>query len=233
MPSNGFVIAIDGPVAAGKGTIAPALAQKLGGFYLYTGAMYRCLALYCIENNIDFDNVGLIEQVLDKVNINFEKDQVFLNGENVTERIKEKDVASASSKIAVIPEVREEMVKKQRSIAQEKINKGMIVVAEGRDTATKVFKDAALKVYLTAKVEVRVKRRLAQLRDKGDINLTYNQVLNDVLERDQRDSNRKIDPLVKEPEKFGYFIVNNSDMNEKQTIDFIVKEVQEKGLVSS
>jgi cytidylate kinase len=156
--SKGFVIAIDGPVAAGKGTVSPLLAKNLNGFYLYTGAMYRCLALLCIKRGVDTKDENIVVTILPEFRINVSDNKVFLNGEDVTERIKEEDVAMASSDVAVIKKVREEMVSIQREIANKLIDEGKIVIAEGRDTATRVFPNAKLKIFLTATPEVRTKR---------------------------------------------------------------------------
>ena len=221
---KGFAIAIDGPVAAGKGTIAPRLAKRLNGFYLYTGAMYRCLALVALRENIHLEDEKSLISLLPKVNIEFKDDKVYLNEEDVTERIKDVDVASGSSKVSVIAEVRKYMVKKQQQIAEEAMNEGKIVIAEGRDTGTIVFPDAKLKVFLTAKQKVRVKRRLNQLKDQGKTE-TFQKILVEVKERDKRDKQRETDPLVSSPLKFGYFILDNSSLTEEETLEEIIKKL--------
>jgi len=223
--SKGFVIAIDGPVAAGKGTISPLLAKNLNGFYLYTGAMYRCLALLCIKRGINTKDENAVVNILSEFRINVSDNRVFLNGEDVTERIKEEDVAMASSKVAVIKKVREEMVSIQREIADKLIDEGKIVIAEGRDTATRVFPNAKLKIFLTATPEVRTKRRLLQIEERGG-KAEFENVLKDVKLRDEQDSDREIDPLVKTPQTFGYFVLNDSEMSEEETIKSIIKEVE-------
>lgn len=223
--SKGFVIAIDGPVAAGKGTISPLLAKNLNGFYLYTGAMYRCLALLCIKRGIDTKDENTVVTILPEFRINVSDNKVFLNGEDVTERIKEEDVAMASSDVAVIKKVREEMVSIQREIANKLIDEGKIVIAEGRDTATRVFPNAKLKIFLTATPEVRTKRRLLQIEERGE-KAEFENVLKDVKLRDEQDSDREIDPLVKDPRAFGYFVLNDSEMSEEETIKTIIKEVK-------
>lgn len=223
--SKGFVIAIDGPVAAGKGTVSPLLAKNLNGFYLYTGAMYRCLALLCIKRGIDTKDENTVVAILPEFRINVSDNKVFLNGEDVTERIKEEDVAMASSDVAVIKKVREEMVSIQREIANKLIDEGKIVIAEGRDTATRVFPNAKLKIFLTATPEVRTKRRLLQIEERGE-KAEFENVLKDVKLRDEQDSDREIDPLVKDPQAFGYFVLNDSEMSEEETIKTIIKEVK-------
>lgn len=228
---NPFVIAIDGPVAAGKGTVAPLLAQKLNGFHLYTGSMYRGLALYCIENNIDFRDSGKVGQILDNVNVDISDSSILLNGKDITERIKEQDVADVVPFVAANHVAREKMVKKQQEIAAKYLEKGKIVVAEGRDLGTKVFPDASFKIFLTARPDVRAKRRLEQLREMGEKNIEFNQILKETEERDRIDSSRKKDPLVSDPGKFGYFVLDNSDISENETVGIIIKKLKEEGLI--
>src|SRR5258708_1768659 len=147
---KGYIIAIDGPVASGKGTIANHLARRLKGFDLYTGATYRCLALFCIENKVDLFNKEAIQAAMLHVIIEIKDGKIFLNGNDVTERIKKEDVASKSSIVAAIAGVRKFMVYRQQEIAQKAMQEGKIVIAEGRDTGTVVFPTAELKLYLTA-----------------------------------------------------------------------------------
>ena len=222
---KGYIIAIDGPVASGKGTIAPKLAEKINGVNLYTGGTYRSVALFCLENGIDPSNEEKVLQNLSSINVKLKGNSVFLNGEEVTDKIAGPEVASATSKISTIQGVREAMVEIQRKLATKETDKGKVVVAEGRDTATRVFPEAKVKIYLTAGVEVRAKRRLLQYEEKG-MDIGFSQVLQDTIERDKIDSERKIDPLVMHPEKFGYLIVDNTDQTEDQTVELIVNELK-------
>src|SRR5690349_8682787 len=129
-----LAIAIDGPVAAGKGTIASLLAQKLPGFHLYTGAMYRCVALYCLTQNISLTDKQAVIQALPAIDVDFDdENHVLLNGADITERIKMRDVANATPKVAAFAEVRAAMVAVQQKIGYKKMAKGKIVIAEGRD----------------------------------------------------------------------------------------------------
>lgn len=228
---KGIIIAIDGPVAAGKGTIAPELAQRLHGFYLYTGATYRCLTLYCLQKGISFDDTEAIIAQLSNVTIDLKGLNVYLNGEEVTQAIKGIDVARHVSIVASIPQVRKHMVKRQQEIARESREAGELVVVEGRDTATVVFPEADLKVFLTATPEVRAKRRLAQHRLMGNTTVTFEDVLSDLQKRDKEDTERVADPLVKDPENHGYFIVDNTGMSEAETVDIIIKELQKRNLL--
>lgn len=230
--SKGFEIAIDGPVAAGKGTIAPLLAERLQGFYLYTGGMYRAVALYCLREKIDINSEEKVVAILPEVDIDLSSGRVVLNGEDITERIKREDVASTTSNISTFSQVRAEMVRRQREIGRQKVDEGKMVVAEGRDTGTVVFPDASLKVFLTASKEVRARRRLEQLREQGDTQTTFEQVLKETEERDIRDSEREADPLVSEPKKFGYFVLDNSHLTEEETVEVIIREVVRKKLLN-
>lgn len=225
---KGFVVAIDGPVAAGKGTIAPLLAKKLGGFYLYTGAMYRCLALYCIKRKIRTADSSLIEEATGKIDIDFVDNQVILNGENVTERIKQEDVAMLSSFVAAIPSVRLIMVKKQREIGEKYIREGKVVVAEGRDTATRIFPEALFKLFLTADPKIRADRRLKQIQARDSGVIISDQVLKDINKRDKQDSLRLIDPLPRSPRKLGYFILDNSNLTEEETVKLLYEKIRGK-----
>lgn len=229
--NKGFVIAIDGPVAAGKGTVAPALAEKLHGFYLYTGATYRSLALFCLENGIDVTDEKAVVGALPNVHIDLVDNKVLLNDNDVTERIKEVDVARAVSKVAAFPAVREKMVARQQEIAHAGIEEGKIIVIEGRDTGTVVFPDAALKVFLTAETMVRAQRRLAQFEATGNRTLSLQQVVEDIQLRDKEDTQRAADPLVTDPEKHGYFFVDNSHLSEPETVQIIVDELKRRNIL--
>lgn len=226
---KGFVIAIDGPVASGKGTIAPKLAEKINGIHLYTGGTYRAVALYCLQNNIDVNNKSAVVSALSDIKIDLKGKNVFLNGIDVTEDLKLPKVASLSSIVSAFREVRESMVKVQQKIAAREVVEGRIVIAEGRDTGTKVFPDAKVKIFLTADPKVRAKRRMMQYEEKG-INLGFEVVLKETLERDKRDFERETDPLSKDPEKLGYLVIDSSNQTEDQTIDIIVAELKKLGI---
>ncbi len=220
MNEEKFVIAIDGPVASGKGTIASRLAQELHGLYLYTGAMYRIVALASFESNIDLNDESLVVSLLPKISISYDGEKVFFNGRDVTERIKEQDTANGASIVGVYPQVRAALVQMQQQIGRDAISKGKIVVTEGRDTATKVFPDALVKIYLTATDEIRAKRRLLQYEQKG-AETTLQYVLEEIAERDKRDRERATDPLPSNPQQVGYTIIDNSTMSEEETLHAI------------
>ncbi|HUQ85619.1 MAG TPA: (d)CMP kinase [Candidatus Limnocylindrales bacterium] len=226
--NKGFVIAIDGPVASGKGALAAQLAKKLKGFYLYTGAMYRSVAFLCIEKGIDLENESDVESVLSDLNIELENDRVILNGQDVTERLNEPDTASGSSVVGVYPNVRQVAVLKQQEIGEKAIKNGKIVVAEGRDIGTVVFPNAAAKIYLTARPEIRAKRRMEQfITQKKDLT----KELQNLKTRDKRDTEREVGPLPSDPENLGYFILDNSDLTEDQTMEKVLGELKKRNLI--
>lgn len=228
---NGFIIAIDGPVASGKGTIAPLLAHKLEGFYLDTGVFYRCLAFYCLSNGISLGDTTTVIDSLKNIQISFDDGIVSLNGRDVTSVIRTVEVSSGSSKVAALDKVQEEIVKRLHDVAQEKADQGLVVVVEGRNAATAIVPNAAFKLYLTASLEVRAKRRMEQWVAKGIAVVTLEQVKEDITIRDQRDMNRATFPLISEPEKFGYTVLDNSTLSQEETLDAIIAELKKRNLL--
>jgi len=226
---KGFIIAIDGPVASGKGTLAKKLAKTLNGFHLYTGAMYRSVALMCTEKGLDLDNEREVESVLPDLNIGFEDEKILLNSRDVTERLKEPDTASGASVVGVYPKVRKSVDQKLQELAEKVSGKGKIVVTEGRDTGTTIFPKAPLKIYLTATDEVRAKRRMEQYI-KEEKNLQKE--LEELKRRDKRDKERSVSPLPTNPEELGYFVLDNSDMSEQETLDTIKTELRRRKLIN-
>src|SRR5581483_2952975 len=226
-PQKGFSIAIDGPVASGKGTIARMLAERLNGFDLYTGAMYRCVALYCIENAIDLTAESLVVNALSNIQLDLRDKKIFLNNKDVTERIKESDTASGSSVVGVYLQVRRTLVKRQQEIAQREIENGKVVVAEGRDVGTVVLPNAQIKIFITADPLVRAKRR----KEQENLPEELEEVLEEVRKRDYRDTHRDLDPMVSEPEKFGYFIVDTSNQTQEESVATIMEEIKKRGLI--
>lgn len=220
------MIAIDGPVAAGKGTVAGQLADRLHGFHLNTGAMYRCLALYCIEHSVDTQDKHAVIEALSHARFELDHNKVELNGVDVIERIKQRDVTTLVPKVAAIKEVREEMVKRQREIGLKMAEKGYIVLTEGRDAATKIFPDARLKLFLTARPEVRAKRRFEQMGGETNKTITFDQILADTKDRDYKDIHRDASPLSSNPEKDGYFLIDDSNQTEEATIATVLKEIE-------
>ena len=187
-----FSIAIDGPAGAGKSTVAKAVATELNAMYLDTGAMYRAFGLYMLRRGAIKDKSAIIAAV-DDVDITVEfidgAQHIFLGGEDVSDAIREPEVSMAASEVSTVPEVRERMVALQRKIAE-----GHDVIMDGRDIGTKVLPNATLKIYLTASVEERARRRCLELEQKG-IPEPYEKVLEEMKARDYQDTHRAASPL--------------------------------------
>lgn len=192
-----IIIAIDGHSSCGKSSTAKALAKIIGYGYIDTGAMYRAVTLYLQENNIGLDNSAAIAHALEKITIDFryskenDQNEVFLNGENVESRIRTLEVASQVSNVATIAAVRHKLVTSQQDMGRKRG-----VIMDGRDIGTNVFPNAELKVFMTASVDVRAERRLKELHDRGDVDITLEEVKSNLEERDFIDSNRKESPLI-------------------------------------
>ncbi len=185
------VIAIDGPSASGKGTVARLVAQRLEFHYLDSGALYRLLALAALKSGADLTDEAALVRLLDTLEFRFEGYNISLNQYLVTDSLREEAVSDAASRVAALPAVRQMLLKRQRSFRQPP---GL--VADGRDMGSVVFPDAVLKIYLTADAAERARRRHKQLIDKGmDANMTT--LLRDILDRDERDSTRAAAPLQK------------------------------------
>ncbi len=187
-------VAIDGPAGAGKSTISKVVAKKLGLIYVDTGAMYRAVALYAIQNAMDTKNVdGALEASLDKISIDIAyqdgEQHIFLNGEDVSGLIRTPEVSMGASNVATLPCVRLKLVELQREIAKKQS-----VIMDGRDIGTYVLPDADIKIFLTASVEARAKRRHKELIEKGT-SVSYEEVLLDMQKRDLNDSTRAFAPL--------------------------------------
>lgn len=206
-------IAIDGPSAAGKSTIAKLLASKLGYVHLDTGAMYRCCAYEAHIKNIDMDDEEQLKQLMETINISFDSDNhVFINGNDVSLEIRTNENGMRTSLISQIHVVREKLVEMQRKIAE---GKGYIL--DGRDIGTVVLKDAELKIYLIASVDSRAMRRFKELELKG-LNPIYEEIAEDLKKRDEQDMNRKESPLKKAEDAIE---VDTSDM----TIEEVCEEI--------
>ena len=183
------VIAIDGPAASGKGTIAQGVAAALGFRYLDSGSLYRLVALEALRRKVELDDAPRLAALADGLEPAFADARILLGGEDVTEAIRAEEVGAAASKVAIQPRVRTALLTRQRAF---RAAPGL--VAEGRDMGTVVFPDAALKIYLTASPEARAARRHKQLIDKGN-SITIQGLLRDIHERDGRDSARAEAPL--------------------------------------
>ena len=213
----GYNVAIDGPAGAGKSTIAKRVAKELGFVYVDTGAMYRALAVYFLELGLkpeDADKIALACKDAE-VTIGYEDgvQQVYLNGENVTGKLRTEEVGNMASVSSAIGEVRAQLLELQREMARTKD-----VVMDGRDIGTNILPNADVKIYLTASVETRAKRRYLELQEKG-VACDLNEIAHDIEERDTRDMNREIAPLKQAEDAV---FLDSSDM----TIDEVVGAVK-------
>jgi cytidylate kinase len=222
-----FHIAIDGPVAAGKGTVSKLVAERLGFLYVDTGAMYRVTALLGLRNDVSLDDENQLAELIRQSHIDMrnpnedERDgrltTVLLDSEDVSWKIRTEEVGNGASQVAQYPAVREQLVAKQQEIAQ-----GKDVVMEGRDITHKVLPQANLKIYLTGSDIVRAKRRHMQLMTRG-VDISLDDVFADLIERDKRDSERKTDPLKIVPDAW---VVDTSDFTIDEVVELIVGRVK-------
>lgn len=221
----GFQIAIDGPAGAGKSTISKMVAQKLGYVYIDTGAMYRAFGLYLIRNGIEISDTEKVKAACNEVNISITtsvidgEQIVYLNDEDVTGLIRTEEAGNMASACGTVPEVREKLVALQKAMTDT-----MDVVMEGRDICTAVLPNAQVKIYLTASVEERARRRCRQLMNKG---IPYNSddVENDIKARDYQDMNRTISPLRRADDAK---LIDSSDMTIEAVVNVIVTEAKSK-----
>nr|WP_296265508.1 (d)CMP kinase [uncultured Merdimonas sp.] len=213
----GYKVAIDGPAGAGKSTIARLAAEELGFVYVDTGAMYRGLAVFFLDRGISPMEPEKMEEACKEaqVTIRYEdgSQQVYLNGTNITGRLREEAVGNMASRCAAVPAVRKKLLELQRKLAED-----ADVIMDGRDIGTCVLPDADVKVFLTASVETRAMRRYRELEEKGE-RAVLEEIMADIKERDERDSNRKIAPLKKAQDAV---LVDSSDMTIPEVVQTIV-----------
>ncbi len=218
-----MIVAIDGPAGSGKGTITEIVSKELNLINISSGGAYRCVALLAIENNIEIWQKEKILDVLNSSTIEFKnengKDVIFLNGKDVTNRIKENDVANIVSQISSIKEVRFKLNEIFRQCA-----KGKNVIMEGRDIGTYVFPNADVKLYLDASEEIRAKRRVRQNKEQG-IETNYEEVLENLRFRDKNDREKEVGAL-KQAEDAVY--INSDDMTPQQEADEVIKVIKSK-----
>ncbi len=209
-------IAIDGPAGAGKSTIAKRVAKELNYIYVDTGAMYRAIAYYLLENKVDVENQEALAKALEGVSVSIQYEdgaqQVYLNGENVTGYLRTEKVGNMASVSSAKPVVRQALLELQRTLAKENN-----VVMDGRDIGTNVLPEAQVKVYLTASSRERASRRYKELIEKGE-SADLDQIEKDIIERDNRDMNRDIAPL-RQAEDARY--IDSSDMSIDEVVEVI------------
>ena len=224
-----ITIAIDGFSSTGKSTVAKQLAKELGYIYVDTGAMYRAVALYAIQNNYINEgdiNVDKLIESLDKINIDFKYNaqlgfsEVYLNGVNVETEIRGMEVSSYVSKVASISAVRQKLV-----ALQQEMGKAKGIVMDGRDIGTVVFPNAELKLFMTASAETRAQRRFDELQAKGNTEVSYKEVYNNVVERDTLDTTRTDSPLEIAKDAIE---IDNSDLSREEQFNKILSLVNAK-----
>lgn len=213
-----FVVAIDGPAGSGKGTVTKKVGKQLGLINIDTGAMFRCVTLNMIEEKIELEDRERIEEILNKIEIDMkENGKIFLNGKEVTNRIREKDINKLVSPVSIIPNVRKKLLDLQRKISQ-----GKKVIMEGRDIGTVVFPNANVKIYLDATPEERAKRRMRQNQENG-IEGCYEEILESIINRDKKDMTREIAPLKRADDAI---YIDSSNMSIEETVQEIVEIIK-------
>lgn len=221
-----ITIAIDGPVGSGKGTLSVALSNRLGILYLYTGGMYRALALACIRAEVDLTQEDEVLTVLRKCDLHLKvmsgQTAIYLGSEDITEAIIRPEVSNMTPIIAAHRKVREEMVSRQKALVS-----GQSAVIEGRDIATVVAPNADIKIYLNASLEERAKRRFEQFKERG-IEKTYDEVLLDTEERDRKDMVRDNSPLHHASDAVD---VDTTSDSIDQTVDKVLDLLKERNLL--
>ena len=219
-----IVIAIDGYSSCGKSTLAKALAKKLHFIYIDSGAMYRAVTLYFLRNHIDLADEEAIAGALDDIHLSFHsrdyQSHITLNGEEVSEEIRQMPVSENVSTVSAIKAVRTDMVKQQ-----QRLGKSENIVMDGRDIGTKVFPDAPLKFFMTADPKIRSERRYNELIAKGE-NITLEEVFENLAHRDYQDTTREESPLVRAEDAI---ILDNTNLTEEEQLQFAVEKVRALG----
>ncbi|MEK6708372.1 MAG: (d)CMP kinase [Pseudomonadota bacterium] len=212
------VIAIDGPSASGKGTVAQRVAEKLGFHYLDSGALYRLVALAAMRAEVDLTDETALADIARDLAVVFAGAKIQLQGEDVADAIRAEACSNGASRIAAYPQVRTALLQRQRAFRQFP---GL--VADGRDMGSVVFPDAALKIFLTASAETRAQRRYKQLMEKG-IDANISTLLQDIRERDARDSNRSVAPLQQGADAS---LLDTTSLNITQAVDEVLRQYAE------
>jgi len=221
-----FIIAIDGFSSCGKSTVAKDLARELGYLYIDSGAMYRAVTLYCLQNDLISDGIVQADELkkqIGNIDLHFrynpstQKNETWLNGINVEDAIRSPEVAEMVSPVSVIGFVREAMVRFQREMGR---NKG--IVMDGRDIGTVVFPDADLKIFMTASPKIRAQRRYDELRAKG-LNVSMEEVMRNITERDRIDSTRAISPLRQAEDAL---VLDNSQLTREEQLAWVMEKVR-------
>ncbi|GAA5161254.1 (d)CMP kinase [Viridibacterium curvum] len=215
------VLAIDGPTASGKGTVASRVATRLGWHFLDSGSIYRLVSMQALTEGVPFDDAERLVVIARQLNVAFEGEEVRLHGEDVKEALRREEVGNGASKLAAIPAVREALLTRQKDFRQ-----APGLVADGRDMGTVVFPDAFLKIFLTASPEARAERRHKQLIDKG-LSANLERLVLDLRERDARDMNRAVAPLKPSADAV---LLDTTSMTADQAVEFVLDRLRERGV---
>lgn len=220
-------IAIDGPVGAGKSSVARECAKRLGIIYVDTGAMYRACALFCIRSNVEIkpENEDAVSELLDRkldlgISLIEGTQHVIINGEDVSDAIRENSISMAASAVSALPSVRKFLLGRQRDLAAHNS-----VIMDGRDIGTVILPNADIKIFITAKPEVRAQRRYEELKAKGT-DITFDEVLDDVNKRDYNDMHRKEAPLAQAPDAV---LLDTSELDFEQTVSKVTELIGQLG----
>lgn len=219
----GFVVAVDGPAGSGKGTITKLVGEKRNLVYIDTGAMYRCVTLDCINNNVDYTDIAGIEQVLDKISIELKIEdgiqKVYLNGKDVSQEIREDKVNNLVSEYSAVKEVRDKITP-----MQQEMGKNQDIIMEGRDIGTVVFPNADVKIFLDCDVKERARRRYIQNQQKG-INSTYEEILENIIKRERINSTREVAPFIKAEDAI---LIDSTNMTIEEVVNRVIEIIDEK-----
>ncbi|NQX37237.1 cytidylate kinase [Pedobacter steynii] len=217
-----LVVAIDGYSSCGKSTLAKALAKKLGFIYIDSGAMYRAVTLYFIRNHVDMTDTEAVKDALQHIELNFHsrdyQSHITLNGEEVSDEIRQMPVSENVSEVAANKFVRKDMVKQQ-----QRMGKSKNIVMDGRDIGTTVFPDAQIKFFMTADPKIRAERRFKELQSKGDLTTTMEDVFDNIAHRDYLDTTRAESPLTRAEDAV---ILDNTEITEQEQLDFAIEQVK-------
>ncbi len=223
LKEKGFAVAIDGPAAAGKSTVARSIAAELGFIYVDTGALYRTIGYYAHDKADSTTNAEQVTKLLPEIKLEIKYvegiQRIYLNGEDVSDAIRSPEMSMAASNVSAIPAVREFLLELQRQLARENN-----VVMDGRDIGTVILPDAQVKIFLTASPEVRAKRRMLEYRSKGQ-DVDYQQLLEEIKQRDYNDSHRATAPLKQADDAV---LVDNSELDFEATKHKITDIIKEK-----
>lgn len=218
-----FAIAMDGPAGSGKSSVAKIIAERLNIFYVDTGAMYRAVGLYCSQRGIDTKDEAAVEKVLDQIQLEIGEEKgkqvLYLNGENVSQKIRSEEAGARASDVASILAVRQKLVEIQRKLAT-----GHSVIMDGRDIGTNVLPNAAFKFYISASLEERIRRRYLEFENAKE-SVSYDEVRSKVIKRDEQDTTRIHNPLCKAEDAIE---IDTSQMSLEEVVTYIIDIIRSK-----